>query len=424
MQGCVRDQSKRRDRRECRRPEALLAPGEGAARAGDLLGRRAEPLVELRRDGLGAEPQVDLEEPLEAPRLEVARPGEQLLAVPDERLRVEHRRVLEDPHARVEQRAMVELLRRRARPVVRVRGHEEAHGDTAPRRLLDAPDHPAVGDVRVDDVEGLAGAVERRRDRVGDRPVAAGRVVEDGRGHRSATRLERREEAVELGRRHLAAQPAEAREEDELQLRDDGPGDAQEEVVKAPVVEVVLDPRPADPARAAVDDHELAVVDVPEGGEVPARVSAPTERPDRGPRLRGADDADLDPAGGETLVELPRALLRCRALPVDDQPDRHPLPRLRKQRLGERLADRPRPEAELVDVHRGRRRGDVGEHRGVEGASLDEDLRRRRDALLEAEREVGPGDRAGREPLRVVAEPVVRHERRHAYASKRSTRSP
>src|SRR5688500_18475471 len=105
------------------------------------------------------------------------------------------------------------------------------------------------------------------------------------------------------------------------------------------------------------------MVDVPEGGEVPAPVSAPTERPDRGPRLRGTDDADLDPTGGETLVERPRALLRRRALPVDDQPDRHALARLLEERRGERLADRPRPEAELVDVHRGRRGGDVGEHR-------------------------------------------------------------
>ena len=43
-----------------------------------------------------------------------------------------------------------------ARPVVRVRRDEEPHADTTPRSLLDPPDHPAVGHVRIDDVERLA----------------------------------------------------------------------------------------------------------------------------------------------------------------------------------------------------------------------------------------------------------------------------
>ena len=85
--------------------------------------------------------------------------------------------------------------------------------------------------------------------------------------------------------RHLTAEPAEAREEDELELRDDRARDAEEQVVEAAVLEVVLDAGAADPADAPVDDHDLAVVDVPERREVPARGSALPERPDRRARL-------------------------------------------------------------------------------------------------------------------------------------------
>jgi hypothetical protein len=84
-----------------------------------------------------AELKVDLEEALQAPRLEVARPGEQLLAVADERLRVQHRRVLEDADAGVEQLRVVELLRGGAGPVVRVGGHEQPHAHAAARGAFD-----------------------------------------------------------------------------------------------------------------------------------------------------------------------------------------------------------------------------------------------------------------------------------------------
>ena len=75
--------------------------------------------------------EVDLEEALEAPGLEVARSCEQLVAVAHEGLRVQHRRVLEDAHAGVQEPRVVELLRPRARPVVRVRRDEEADADAA-----------------------------------------------------------------------------------------------------------------------------------------------------------------------------------------------------------------------------------------------------------------------------------------------------
>jgi hypothetical protein len=85
---------------------------------------------------------------------------------------------------------MVELLRRRAGPVVGVRGDEEAHARAAPCRLLDPPDHPAVGDIWIDDVEGLRRLVEQAGDRLRDRPVSARRVVEDGRGDRARATVE------------------------------------------------------------------------------------------------------------------------------------------------------------------------------------------------------------------------------------------
>src|SRR5436190_41545 len=68
----LRDQvpgsEQRRDRRERPRPRALLQPRQAASGAGACDGRGREPLLELRRDGLGANEEVDLEEPLEAPR--------------------------------------------------------------------------------------------------------------------------------------------------------------------------------------------------------------------------------------------------------------------------------------------------------------------------------------------------------------------
>ena len=120
-----------------------------------------------------------------------------------------------------------------------------------------------VGHVGIDDVERLARAVEQLGDRGRDRTVPAGRVVEHLAGT-LAPRLVLREEGVELLGRDRAAEPAEAGEEDELELRDDRPGDADEQSWKRPSCEVVLDPRAADPADAAVDDEELAVVDAPQ----------------------------------------------------------------------------------------------------------------------------------------------------------------
>ena len=183
---------------------------------------------------------------LQASRLHV--PSEQLLAVADECLRVQHRRVLENANARVQQRRVVELLRRGASPVVRVRRNEQPDTNSTSGCVLDPLDHPAVCDVGVDDVECLGRGLEQARDRIGDRPVPARRVVQHASGNRAS--LERREEGIQFGDGNRSSQPAEAGEKDELELGDDRAGDAQEQVVEATVLEVVLDSRAARPSRS------------------------------------------------------------------------------------------------------------------------------------------------------------------------------
>ena len=102
--------------------------------------------------------------------------------------------------------------------------------------------------------------------------------------------------------RNRPTEPAEARDEDQLELRDHRAGDADEQVVEAAVLEVILDPGAADPADAAVDDDDLAMIDVSEPGEVPARGAPGAERAGRRPHLCRAHDAHFDTGGGETLV--------------------------------------------------------------------------------------------------------------------------
>jgi hypothetical protein len=123
-------------------------------------------------------------------------------------------------------------------------------------------------------------------------------------------------------RGYLASQPVEADEKDELELGDDRAGDAYEEVEEASVLEMVLDPGAAHPANAAVNDGNLAMVDMAERGEVPARRASATKRSNGRTELCGAHDADLDICRREPVVEDARATLGIRALPVDDQPDR------------------------------------------------------------------------------------------------------
>ena len=345
----------------------------------------------------GDEAEIDLEEPLQAPRLEVARADEHLLAVGDERLRVQHGRIPEDLNACIEEPLMVKLLGRTARPVVRARRHEHAHSSATKSRLLDPADHAAVCHVRVDHVERVPGSVDELRDRGRDRPEPPRGVVEDDGGHRSGARVEGREQPGGAVHRNDATQPAEAGDEDELQLRDDRSLDADEQVVELAVLEVILDPGASDPADAAVDNHDLAVVDVPQAAEVPAGGATRVERAAGCARLDRARHAHLDPGLGEALVELSRASLGVGALPVDDYPHGHAGLCFRDEQLGEPVAHDPGTEPELVDVHGRCRGGDVGEDRWIEVAALDVERHRRGCALLELDRELATFDLRGRE---------------------------
>ena len=174
--------------------------------------------------------------------------------------------------------------------------------------------------------------------------------------------------------------------------------------MEAAVLEVVLDAGAADPADSAVDDHDLAVIDVAERGQVPAGRAFVSERPHRRTRLRRPDDADLDAGGGEPLEERSRILLGLRSLPVDHEANRNSFGRLCNQGVGEGVADDARPKPELIDVNRGRRSADVLEHRRVEVPPLDVNVDGRRAALGEREPEVLPAHGPRDEPKSELAE--------------------
>ena len=160
------------------------------------------------------------------------------------------------------------------------------------------------------------------------------------------------EEGVELLGRDRSAEPAEAGEEDQLELRGHRAGHAHAEVVEAAVVEVVLDPGAADPADPAVDDEELAVVDVAEPVEVPAARASRRYRLRRPPQLHRAHDADLDAPAEQPVVELAARPVGIRTPFIHHNPDGDALGDLGEQRAGERLPDRALPEPELDDVDR------------------------------------------------------------------------
>ena len=160
--------------------------------------------------------------------------------------------------------------------------------------------------------------------------------------------------------------------------------------MEAAVLEVVLDAGSADPADSTVDDHNLAVIDVAEPAQIPADCAVASERPERRTRLHRSDDADLDARLREPLVERTRAALRVGAPPVDDEPDRHALDRLRDQCVREGIPHDARAEAELVDVDRGCCGSDVLEHRRIEVPPLDVNVDGRSATLREREAELAP----------------------------------
>jgi hypothetical protein len=104
-------------------------------------------------------------------------------------------------------------------------------------------------------------------------PIAAGRIVENNGRHGSERVVVLREERFELAARDRSFEPAEAHDEYELELGDDRPRDAHEQIVESTVLEVILDPRTADPPDPPVDHDGLPMVDVAEMAEVPARRS-------------------------------------------------------------------------------------------------------------------------------------------------------
>ena len=125
--------------------------------------------------------------------------------------------------------------------------------------------------------------------------------------------VERREERIEVGARHRSAQPAEAGQEHELELVHDRPRDAQEQIVEATVLEVILDACPTDPADPAIDDEQLAVVEVPERFRF-QRIGPPASiGPDCARGLVARTTHTVTPAAGELLVEPARTLDRDRS---------------------------------------------------------------------------------------------------------------
>ena len=182
--------------------------------------------------------------------------------------------------------------------------------------------------------------------------------------------------------------------------------------MEAAVLEMILDARSPDPADPTVDDHELAMVDVPEPSEVPLGRAAGRQRPGGDAKLGRAHHDHLDPRSGEAVVEGLRAPLGVGALPVDDEPDGDALRGLGDQRICEPVSDEAGPEAELVDVHRRRGGGDIVEHPGVERRAFDEDIDGRGRALVEPEHERAAARRGGQDPFGLGAKAVVRNDRR------------
>ena len=110
-------------------------------------------------------------------------------------------------------------------------------------------------------------------------------------------------------------------------------------------------------------------------------------------------------AGPQPLVEAARPA-GTRADPVDNHPDRDPFGGPGEQRVRERVADRARAEAVLVDVDRGGRGGDLGEDRRKEVAPAHLDVDGRGRGLVEGQREVAEVDGRADEPLRAGADIV------------------
>ena len=185
-----------------------------------------------------------------------------------------------------------------------------------------------------------------------------------------------------------------------------GPVKADEEVVEAAVVEVVLDPGAADPADAAVDDDQLAMVDVAELAHAPAPGAGRGRRLRPRAQPRRAHDADIDATREQAAIELAARPVGPRALPVHDKPDVDALGRLGEQRRREPSPIVPGLKPNWLMCTEEAAARDVGQHRREEAAPPDVDLRRGGAALVEREREIGEADRRAHQALRAPADAV------------------
>jgi len=150
------------------------------------------------------------------------------------------------------------------------------------------------------------------------------------------------------------------------------------------------------------------MIDVREVADVPARAAVGRGGLSRRSRLGRPDDTDLDATAKKALVELATRAVGVGATAVHHEADRHALGSLRLEHARERLADRAGPESELIDVDGRAGRRDVVQHRREEVATLDVDLGRGGDRLVECECEVGAPNLPAEERLGSPREGVGR----------------
>ena len=346
-------------------PPAASAPG-----AGDV--GREQPLLERVREVRAAGEHHDLRVAVQRPRIEVQR-AEAHLVVCHHDLRVDDcPRDLVKLRAGREQVGIAVLERRRGLAAVRLLRDHQPHLRAAPSGCEDQLDHAVVGDVGVHDVEPLVRAADLLADRLARRGEPARHDLRERDGDRAG--VLRLGEAGGQVRRQPAAMRVEAAEERCLGLAHDVARESCHHVVEAAVLEVVLDPRAADPGDRAVDHVELAMV----GG---AELMLPRVEPQRvrevaqpSEREHVVDD-DRSARRGEVREHRARLLVRLRPVTVDHHPDRDALGRLAREQCGERGPDLTLPPAEHQDVH-GRARGlDFGEDAREELLAFDPRLR-------------------------------------------------
>jgi hypothetical protein len=271
---------------------------------------------------------------------------------------------------------------------VGLRRDDDPDVDAAPGGGHDAPQDRVVGEVGADHVEAAAGAVDSVAERGPDGQVALARVVvEDLHLDAGGGLLDRGEEPVQpLGcRRQRAALEVPREQEHGLELGDDRALEAEHQVVRPGRV-VVLDPGPADKADPAVDDHDLAMVEMAQVVEPPVDLAI-LERTIEIEECALVRD-DLDAAVDERVVERLRPECRLAEGRFRDDPDADTGGGPLDQEVPELVADLAGLEPEDQDVDVRRRGGDVLEQPREERPAVDQQLPARRGRRLEVERQL------------------------------------